>query len=32
MTIKSMRRAGTALASVGLLGLLLVYTLSFFWR
>ena len=31
MTIKSMRRAGTALASVGLLGLLLVYTLSFFW-
>jgi heme exporter protein C len=31
MTIKSMRRAGTALAAVGLLGLLLVYTLSFFW-
>jgi heme exporter protein C len=31
MTIKSMRRAGTALASVGLLGLLLVYALSFFW-
>jgi len=31
MTIKSMRRAGTALASLGLLGLLLVYTLSFFW-
>ena len=31
MTIKSMRRAGTSLAVLGLLGMLLVYTLSFFW-
>jgi heme exporter protein C len=31
MTIKSMRRAGTSLAAAGLLGLLLVYSLSFFW-
>jgi heme exporter protein C len=31
MTIKGMRRAGTALSVLGLLGLVLVYSLSFFW-
>ena len=31
MSTKGMRRAGTGLAVVGLLGLMFVYWLSFFW-
>ena len=31
MTEKGMRKTGTALAVLGLLGILLVYSLSFFW-